>query len=126
MGADLLSLSAHKFYGPKGIGALYVRKGVHLRPIMFGGHDERDPRPGTTNVAGVVGIGAAAQLAAERLDSEAARLGGLRDRLEREIVRRIEAAALNGPRVGAPGMGDTYACRTPRIFTSITSRRNRW
>jgi len=101
MGADLLSLSAHKFYGPKGVGALYVRKGVHLRPIMFGGHDERDPRPGTTNVPGVVGIGAAAQLAAERLESEAARLGALRDRLEREILTRIEDAGVNGPRAGA-------------------------
>ena len=99
LGVDLLSLSAHKFYGPKGVGALYVRKGVHLRPILFGGHDEHDPRPGTTNVAGVVGIGAAAQLAADRLESEAARLGTFRDRLEREVLARIEDAGVNGPRV---------------------------
>ena len=100
MGVDLLSLSAHKLYGPKGVGALYVRKGVHLRPIMFGGHDERDPRPGTTNVPSVVALGAAAQLAAERLESEAARLGALRDRLEAEVLARIEDAGVNGPRLG--------------------------
>ena len=101
MGVDLLSLSAHKFYGPKGVGALCIRKGVTLRPILFGGHDDRDPRPGTTNVAGVVGIGAAAQLAAERLASEASRLGALRDRLEREVLSRIEGAGINGPLVDA-------------------------
>jgi len=100
MGVDLLSLSAHKFYGPKGVGALSIRKGVSLRPIMFGGHDDRDPRPGTTNVAGVVGIGAAAQLAAERLASEAKRLEALRDRLEHEVLARIEDAGVNGPRAG--------------------------
>ena len=100
MGVDLLSLSAHKLYGPKGVGALYVRKGVHLRPIMFGGHDERDPRPGTTNVPSVVALGAAAQLAAERLESEAVRLGALRDRLEAEVLARIEDAGVNGPRLG--------------------------
>ena len=100
MGVDLLSLSAHKFYGPKGVGALYVRKGVHLRPIMFGGHDERDPRPGTTNVASVVALGAAAQSAAERLESEAVRLGALRDRIEADILARIEDAGVNGPRIG--------------------------
>ena len=100
VGVDLLSLSAHKFYGPKGVGALYVRKGVTLRPILFGGHDERDPRPGTTNVPSVVGLGAAAQLAAERLESEAVRLGALRDRLEAEVLARIEDAGVNGPRLG--------------------------
>jgi cysteine desulfurase len=98
VGADLLSLSAHKLYGPKGVGALYVRKGVRLRPIMFGGHDERDPRPGTTNVAGVVGIGAAAQRAAESLAAEALRLEALRDRLERQVLSRIDDAGVNGPR----------------------------
>jgi cysteine desulfurase len=100
MGVDLLSLSAHKFYGPKGVGSLYVRKGVHLRPIMFGGHDERDPRPGTTNVPSVVALGAAAKSAAERLESEALRLGALRDRLEQEVLARIEDAGVNGPRIG--------------------------
>jgi cysteine desulfurase len=100
MGIDLLSISGHKVHGPKGVGALYVRKGVHLRPIMFGGHDERDPRPGTTNVAGVVGIGAAAQLAAATIETETARLGALRDRLERQVLARIEDAGVNGPRLG--------------------------
>ena len=114
MGADLLSLSAHKFYGPKGVGALWIRKGVSLRPIMFGGHDDRDPRPGTTNVAGVVGIGAAAQLAAETLASEANRLEALRDRLEREVLARIEDAGVNGTRVGMRvGMKDGKYMRVP-------------
>ena len=100
LGADLLSLSAHKFYGPKGTGALYVRKGVSLRPILFGGHDERELRPGTTNVAGVVGLGAAAQLAAESLEAEGPRLSALRDRLEAQVLARVEDSGVNGPRVG--------------------------
>ena len=100
LGVDLLSLSAHKFYGPKGVGALYVRKGVPLRPILFGGHDERDPRPGTTNVPSVVGLGAAAQLAAATLESESRRLGALRDRLEKEVLARVDDAGVNGPRLG--------------------------
>jgi len=100
LGVDLLSLSAHKFYGPKGVGALYVRKGVSVHPIMFGGHDERDPRPGTTNVAGIVGLGAAAQLAAANMAVESRRLGGLRDRLEREVLARVKDAGVNGSRLG--------------------------
>jgi cysteine desulfurase len=67
---------------------------------MFGGHDERDPRPGTTNVPSVVALGAAAKSAAERLESEALRLGALRDRLEQEVLARIEDAGVNGPRIG--------------------------
>lgn len=115
MGVDLLSLSAHKFYGPKGVGALCIRKGVSLRPIMFGGHDDRDPRPGTTNVAGVVGIGAAAQLAAERLEGESVRLGALRDRLEREVLARIENAGVNGPRVSKDENDGKKEGRTVRV-----------
>lgn len=100
LGVDLYTLSAHKFYGPKGVGALYVRKGVSLHPVMFGGHDERDPRPGTENVAGMVGLGAAAQLAAETLESEGRRIGALRDRLERGTLQQIEDCGVNGPQAG--------------------------
>ena len=103
LGVDLYTLSAHKFYGPKGVGALYVRKGVTLQPVMFGGHGEHDPRPGTENVAGMVGLGAAAQLAAETLESEARRIGALRDRLERETLEKIEDCGVNGPQKSFEG-----------------------
>ena len=92
LGIDLLSLSGHKLNGPKGVGALYVRKGVPLRKRTFGGHHERDRRPGTENVAGAVGLGAAC---------EAVRLmdGSLRDRLEAGLLARIPDAFVNGDRV---------------------------
>lgn len=96
LGVDLLSLSAHKLYGPKGVGALYVRKGTNLEPLMHGGHHERDRRPGTENVPGIVGLGAAAQLAAERIEDEARRIAGLRDRLQAGIVQRVESTRVNG------------------------------
>jgi len=79
LGADLLSLSAHKLNGPKGVGALYIRKGTILRPLMYGGHHERDRRPGTENTPGIVGLGKAAELAREHLEAEAQRVGTLRD-----------------------------------------------
>ncbi|MBI4461116.1 MAG: cysteine desulfurase, partial [Acidobacteria bacterium] len=97
LGADLLSLSAHKLYGPKGVGALYVRQGVSLQPVLFGGHKEMDPRPGTENVAAIVGLGAAAELAARTLPQESQRLATLRDRLESGILDRITDAGVNGP-----------------------------
>ncbi len=81
MQVDLLSLSGHKFHGPKGVGALYVKKGVHLRAIQYGGKQERGLRPSTENVAGIVGLGAAAALAADEMESEIARLTALRDQL---------------------------------------------
>jgi cysteine desulfurase len=96
LGVDLLSLSAHKLYGPKGVGALYVRKGTRLEPLMYGGHDERDRRPGTENVPGIVGLGAAAELASRHLAQDAARLSDLRDRLETGILERVEGAFVNG------------------------------
>jgi cysteine desulfurase len=96
LGVDLLALSAHKLYGPKGVGALYVRKGTRLEPLMYGGHHERDRRPGTENVPGIVGLGAAADLASRFLAEDASRLTGLRDRLEAGIVERIEGAFVNG------------------------------
>ncbi len=95
-GIDLLSLSAHKLHGPQGVGALYVRKGTILRPLLYGGHHERDRRPGTENVAGIVGLGKAAELARERLTEEAVRVGTLRDRLEEGILRNVPLVARNG------------------------------
>jgi cysteine desulfurase len=96
LGVDLLSLSAHKFHGPQGTGALYVRKGTSLRPLLYGGHHERDRRPGTENVAGAVGVGKAAELAGADLEAEARRLAALRDRLEETILRTVPLAARNG------------------------------
>jgi len=96
LGADLLALSAHKLRGPKGVGALYVRKGTRLRPLFYGGHHERDRRPGTENVAGIVGLGRAAELAVANLAADAARIAALRDRLEAELVARVPHARING------------------------------
>ena len=98
LGVDLLALSAHKLYGPKGVGALYVRKGTILRPLLQGGHHERDRRPGTENVAGIVGLGAAAEIARGHLAEEHDRLAGLRDRLENGILAGIPLVAVNGDR----------------------------
>lgn len=95
---DLLALSAHKFYGPKGVGALYVRENTPLEPILFGGTHERDRRPGTENVAGIVGLGKAAELARARLAEDSARLGALRDRLEDGILSAVGDARINGDR----------------------------
>jgi cysteine desulfurase len=95
---DLLSLSAHKMYGPKGAGALYLRGGVRLKPLFFGGHHERDRRPGTENVAGIVGLGAAAERAAVQLGEEGTRLAALRDELERRLLARVPHTGVNGDR----------------------------
>ena len=96
LGVDLLSLSAHKLYGPKGVGALYVRKGTILRPLFHGGHHERDRRPGTENVPGIVGLGKAAELAHRQMAEDAPRVGALRDRLEQGILRRVPLVTVNG------------------------------
>jgi cysteine desulfurase len=99
MGIDLLSLSGHKFYGPKGVGALYVRgrnPRVHLAPVQFGGGQERALRPGTLNVPGIVGLGEACRLAGGDLAGEARRLGALRDRLEAGLRRRLPKVRVNG------------------------------
>jgi len=98
LGVDLLAISAHKLYGPKGVGALYVRKGSILRPLLHGGHHERDRRPGTENVAGIVGLGAAAELAHTHLASESCRMAALRDRLEAGIIASVPYVTVNGDR----------------------------
>ena len=96
LGVDLYSISAHKIYGPKGVGALFVRQGVPLGRIQFGGHHERDRRPGTENVPGAVGLAAAISLMQSDFEQETARLARLRDRLERGILERIPNVSING------------------------------
>ena len=98
LGVDLYSMSGHKLYAPKGVGALYVRKGTPLTPITFGGHHERDRRPGTENVPGIVAFGAAAELAGQRMAEDTERLGMLRDRLESAVLDRIPGSGVNGSR----------------------------
>ena len=92
---DLYSISAHKIHGPKGVGALYVRKGTTLKPAMTGGGHERNRRSGTENVAGIVGFGVAAKMAREGLEQETARMRELRDRLENGLVERIPSIHVN-------------------------------
>lgn len=96
LGVDLYSISAHKVYGPKGAGALYVRQGVRLGRIQFGGHHERDRRPGTENVPGAVGLAAALELMRRDFPQETARLAALRDRLEQGILARLPDVKVNG------------------------------
>lgn len=104
MGADLLSLSGHKIYGPKGVGAIYIRKGVEIEPTAHGGHHENDVRSGTENTVGIVGLGKAAELAAEERESEYRHLSAMRDALETRIRVEIEGARVNGhPERRLPG-----------------------
>jgi len=98
LGVDLLSLSAHKFYGPKGAGALWIRRGVRLQPPMTGGKQERGRRAGTENVTGIVGLGVAAQLARGKMAAEGDRLAVLRDRLEEGVLASVHGTAINGVR----------------------------
>lgn len=98
LGVDLLSLSAHKLNGPKGVGALYARRGKVLRPLLYGGHHERDRRPGTENVPGIVGLGKAAEIAHLHLEEEAKRVATLRDRLESGILERVPLSSVTGDR----------------------------
>ena len=109
LGTDMFSLSAHKIYGPKGVGALYIRRGFQVEKVQYGGRHERDRRPGTENVPGIVGLGAATELSGADRDCEAARLEGLRDRLERAILDSI------------PG-SHVHAARSPRLPTTSSIR----
>lgn len=93
---DMLALSGHKLHAPKGIGALYLRKGVPFRPFMVGGHQERSRRAGTENTAGIIALGKACELAGRNLGDENTRVRTMRDRLEREIMSRIGNVQVNG------------------------------
>ncbi len=93
---DLMSVSGHKIYGPKGIGAIYIRKGVRLRAFMHGGAQERRRRGGTENVPAIVGFGKAVQMAMEEMESEYRRLSGLRDYLIEQVIEKIPYVKLNG------------------------------
>ena len=96
LGLNLLSLSGHKFYGPKGTGALYVKRGTKIAPIQQGGHHERNRRAGTENVPGIVGMSKAAELAGKELDGEGKRILALRERLYEGIKKNIKDIRLNG------------------------------
>ena len=98
LAVDLLSLSAHKFNGPKGVGALWIKRGARITSILTGGKHERSRRAGTENVPGIAGLGVAAKLAAKKLTTEAPRLAALRDRLESAILARVPGTAVNGAR----------------------------
>jgi cysteine desulfurase len=95
-GLDMLSLSGHKLHGPKGIGALYVRKGTKFSPFMIGGHQERGRRGGTENAPSIVGLGRASELAKDHLPEMDTRVRALRDRLEDGLLKAIPNALLNG------------------------------
>jgi cysteine desulfurase len=92
---DLLSISGHKLYAPKGIGALYVRAGTHVRQLLYGGHHQRGFRPGTENVASIVGFGKAAELARKSLAEDAQRLSALRDQLQQGLLRSVPQSHVN-------------------------------
>lgn len=104
LGVDLLTISGHKFYGPKGIGALYIRKGLKIEPLIHGGHQERGKRAGTENVPGIVGMAKALVIATEQLDAHAAKLLVLRERVLAGVMERIPHVKLNGhPTQRLPG-----------------------
>ncbi|GAC1638304.1 MAG: cysteine desulfurase NifS [Candidatus Acidiferrum sp.] len=105
LGVDLLSISAHKLYGPKGIGALYIRGGTRLQQLLYGGHHQRGFRPGTENVPGIVGLGKAAELARLSLEADAARVSALRNKLELGLLAGIPDSHVN-------------AAQAPRTFNT--------
>jgi cysteine desulfurase len=113
LGIDMASISAHKFYGPKGTGALWLRKGVRLLPFMTGGRQERGRRAGTENVPGIVGLGTAAEHARSKMAAEATRLAALRDTLEQGIQSAIAGAQRNG--AAAPRVPNTTNISFDRV-----------
>jgi len=113
LGVDLLSISAHKFSGPKGIGALYIRKGTHLFSLMYGGHSERDRRPGTEDVAAIAGMGRASKLVQTIFARESERIRVLRNRLEQGLLARVPNCWVNG--AGAPRVPNTSNITFPFI-----------
>ncbi len=96
IGVDMLSLSGHKFHGPKGIGVLYIRKGTKFSPFLIGGHQESGRRGGTENVASIIGLGKACELALDQLDEKNTRVKQLRDKLENELLKRVPRTMING------------------------------
>ncbi len=98
LGVDLLSLSAHKFNGPKGAGILWIKRGTRMQPAVTGGKHERNRRAGTENVPAIAGLGVAATLAARTMSADALRVAGLRDRLEAGILRDVPGTTVNGTR----------------------------
>ncbi len=131
LGVDLLTLAGHKFYAPKGIGALFVREGTPIAPILFGAGHERGLRPGTENVSHIVGLGAAASLAQRRLPAISDRLREQRDALNRRLAEAIPGLVLNGHsderlpntlHVSFPGVsGRELLARTPSVAASVGS-----
>lgn len=114
LGVDLLSIAGHKFYAPKGVGALYVRAGTPIEPLVFGGGQERGLRPGTEDVASIVGLGEASELARSRLDAEAVRLRTLRDELWRNLWERIPALVRHTPELAS--LPDTLSVSFPGVL----------
>jgi len=96
LGVDLLSLSGHKVHGPKGVGVLFIKKGIKLRPFITGGSQERKRRAGTENIPAIVGLGTAARLAEERLPEMGSRIGGLLERFQSQVLERIPGVRING------------------------------
>jgi cysteine desulfurase len=96
LGVDLLSVASHKIYGPKGVGALYVKRGTHLRPFLHGGHQERGYRPGTENTIGIIGFGEAARILPERMVEDRPRIAALAERLKSGILKSIPKVRFNG------------------------------
>jgi cysteine desulfurase len=96
LGVDFLTVAGHKFYAPKGVGALYVRRGIAFPPFLIGGHQERNRRAGTENVAGIIGMGQAAEIALSRLEEDAARVKKLRDQLEKLLLESCPDSRVNG------------------------------
>jgi len=113
LGVDLLAISGHKIYAPKGIGALYIRGGTRLRQLLYGGHHQRGFRPGTENVPGIVGLGKAAEMARQSLAEDAVRVSALRDDLERGLLARVPQARANA--AAAPRTPNTSNMTFPGI-----------